>query len=226
MTAFVSAGARSLRVVLTMCFAVVALVLLGVERLLCGWIYQCPESFKRACHGPFAPLLHWKNGAYWRVAKFLGVAIKVFQYSVVGYDLLIRGSLAYPNSTFLLLAGLVLAGLGQLLNAATYKALGAIGVYYGIQLGYAEPWCAKFPYNLGVADPQYWGVVMFVWGIYISTSCTLNVFDEHFVVPWLETFWYVLSMKLLEDSTGARAVQLLGTAKTFGKTFALAGLPL
>lgn len=191
-------------------FAVVALGLLGVERFLYGWIYQYPESFKRACHGPLARLLKEDDGVYWQVAKHLGIMIKVFQYGVIGYDFFVRGSLGYAGYTVLLVVGLLLVSLGQVLNAATYNAIGAMGVYYGIQLGYSVPWCSQFPYNLGIGDPQYWGVVMFIWGMYLATSCTMNIFDERFVVPWLETFWYVVSMKLLEDSAGTRALERLG----------------
>eukprot|EP00971_Amphidinium_carterae_P025944 511775-Amphidinium_carterae.1 len=37
-------------------------------------------------------------------------------------------------------------------------------------------------------------------------SSTVNIFSAAYVVPWLETFWYVASMKLLEDTANGGAV--------------------
>eukprot|EP00931_Biecheleriopsis_adriatica_P016479 TRINITY_DN12123_c0_g1_i2.p1 TRINITY_DN12123_c0_g1~~TRINITY_DN12123_c0_g1_i2.p1 ORF type:complete len:214 (+),score=22.81 TRINITY_DN12123_c0_g1_i2:47-643(+) len=193
-----------------MAFELAALPLLGVERFLYGWIYHFPESFKRACKGPLKPLADYDENVHWQVAKHLGVGIKVFQFGVIGYDLALRRSvgLAEPK---LLLPGVALAGVGQLLNTATFNAIGAKGVYYGSQLGYDVPWVNCFPYNMGVGDPQYWGVVLCVWGMYLCIAPNGNIFSSHFSVPWLETFWYVMSMKLLEhQGHGGAVLRALG----------------
>eukprot|EP00933_Yihiella_yeosuensis_P055143 TRINITY_DN53829_c0_g1_i1.p1 TRINITY_DN53829_c0_g1~~TRINITY_DN53829_c0_g1_i1.p1 ORF type:complete len:200 (-),score=42.42 TRINITY_DN53829_c0_g1_i1:122-721(-) len=182
-----------------------ALPLLGIERLLYGYIYHFPESFKKVCNGPLKPLLKYDEGTYWMVAKHLGVGIKVFQFGVIGYDLLLRRSVSIAKPS-LLCPGLALVGLGQILNAATFKAIGAKGVYYGAQLGYETPWVDCFPYNIGIGDPQYWGVVLCVWGAYLSLAETGNISDSHYVVPWLETFWYIMSMKLLEHKERGGAI--------------------
>lgn len=194
-------------------FASVALLLLGIERFLYGYIYHFPESFKGLCDGPLKQLLDYDEGVYWLVAKHLGVLIKVFQFGVIGYDLVVRWStftvLAQPPK---LVVGLALTGLGQVLNGATFRAIGAQGVYYGGQLGYPVPWCSGFPYNIGVGDPQYWGVVLCVWGFYLAVAPTdANLLGRHFVVPLLETFWYLASMKLLEHNRhGGHVLKLLG----------------
>ncbi|CAE7204676.1 PLMT [Symbiodinium sp. CCMP2592] len=107
--------------------------------------------------------------------------------------------------------GLALVGVGQLLNSATFKTIGAKGVYYGSQLGYDVPWATSFPYNIGISDPQYWGVICSVWGFYLCVAPSGDLLNQHFVVPWLETFWYIMSMKLLEHKgNGGRLLRALG----------------
>ncbi|CAE7033887.1 Phosphatidyl-N-methylethanolamine N-methyltransferase [Symbiodinium microadriaticum] len=107
--------------------------------------------------------------------------------------------------------GLALVGVGQLLNSATFKTIGAKGVYYGSQLGYDVPWATSFPYNIGISDPQYWGVICSVWGFYLCVAPSGDLLNQHFVVPWLETFWYFMSMKLLEHKgNGGRLLRALG----------------
>merc|ERR1719252_536787 len=72
-------------------FIVVAFALLGIERFLYGYIYHFPESFKSLCKGPLRSLLSFTDdGLFWLAAKHLGIVIKVFQYGVIGYDLLFR----------------------------------------------------------------------------------------------------------------------------------------
>uniref|UniRef100_A0A7S0A4S6 phosphatidyl-N-methylethanolamine N-methyltransferase n=1 Tax=Pyrodinium bahamense TaxID=73915 RepID=A0A7S0A4S6_9DINO len=197
-------------------FWLVALLLLGIERFLYGYIYHFPESFKTVCKGSLRTLLDHDEGKFWLVAKHLGVAIKVFQFSVIGYDLLIRCSLAVPPFGRLV-AGAALIGIGQLLNGCVYQAIGAVGVYYGSQLGYDVPWCNGFPYNLGISDPQYCGVILCIWGLYLSATADGNIISGYYLVPWLETFWYLTSMKVLEhQKRGSAVLQRLG-ASVHGK---------
>mmetsp|Transcript_18198 Transcript_18198/g.47454 ORF Transcript_18198/g.47454 Transcript_18198/m.47454 type:complete len:228 (-) Transcript_18198:1166-1849(-) len=61
--------------------------------------------------------------------------------------------------------GLGFIAIGQLLNVATYAAIGDAGVYYGFKLGEKIPWCYGFPFNTGLRHPQYVGVVLTTWGI-------------------------------------------------------------
>mmetsp|Transcript_110145 Transcript_110145/g.329284 ORF Transcript_110145/g.329284 Transcript_110145/m.329284 type:complete len:200 (+) Transcript_110145:378-977(+) len=187
-----------------MLFGLVAAPLLGIERFLYGYIYHFPESFKVTSKRYLKPLVDADEECYWLVAKHLGVVIKVFQFGVIGYDLLLRCSLAVPPVARLCV-GLPLLGLGQWLNMSVFGAIGAIGVYYGSQLGYKVPWHEGFPYNLGISDPQYWGVVLCVWGMYLTVMADGDIFSGSYLVPWLETFWYVASMKLLEHKDNGRA---------------------
>jgi len=187
-------------------FVVASFFLLSIERFLYGYIYHFPESFKQVCNGPLKSALDFAEGKYWMVAKHLGVVIKVFQFGVIGYDLLSRpvGLASVP----LLSVGALLVGAGQVLNAAVFNAIGAVGVYYGGQLGEKVPWCSGFPYNLGFGDPQYWGVVLFVWGLYVALAGASmdGQLLRHVVVPVWTTFWYVMSMKVLEDTKNGTAV--------------------
>lgn len=193
-----------------MMFTLLSFFLLGIERFLYGYIYQFPKSFKKLCDGPLKALLANASGEYWRAAQQLGVIIKIFQFGVIGFDLFIRGERGgLASYTVLALLGAVLVGLGQLLNTATFNAIGGMGVYYGSQLGYEVPWHNGFPYNIGISDPQYWGVICTVWGAYCIVAPSWNIFGPHFVIPWLETFWYIASMKLLEHSPRGPLIQIV-----------------
>lgn len=51
----------------------------------------------------------------------------------------------------------VLMAIGQVLNLAIYRAIGADGVYYGFKLGAPVPWSTAFPFSAGFRHPQYVG---------------------------------------------------------------------
>ena len=76
-----------------------------------------------------------------------------------------------------------------------------IRVYYGYEFGYPVARVSCFPYNLKISDPQYWGVVICVWGIYVALGAS------SYLVPILETFWYLMSMQVFEHSRGRRLAQ-------------------
>ncbi|CAK0824205.1 unnamed protein product [Prorocentrum cordatum] len=106
-------------------FWLVALVLLGIERFLYGYIYHYPNSFKRLCRGPLKALLDYDEGVYWQVANHLGIVIKVFQFGVVAYDIM-PPALNFARPVQLCVAA-VLIGIGQLLNAAVFRREGPSG---------------------------------------------------------------------------------------------------
>jgi hypothetical protein len=192
-------------------FAVVAFALLGIERLLYGFIFFFPVSFKAICEkGLLKPLLLQEGGLFWKVAKDLGMYIKIFQFGVITYDLVVNRELHLAGMPPLVL-GLLLFSVGQALNLATFQAIGGKGVYYGNELGYKVDWCSGFPYNLGFNDPQYWGVVLCIWGMYFFFAPSFNILDSHFTVPWMEAFWYAVSMKVFEHrSRGGEILNKLG----------------
>lgn len=186
-------------------YAVTTFVLLGVERCLYSYVFHCPHDFIHRCRAGAFGVAIQKEKEYWKGFMSLGVRVKVFQFSVMAYDLCVRNTIQLQGAGFVLGAALVVAG--QVLNASVFKALGCIGVYYGHELGYRVPRVTAFPYNLGFSDPQYWGVIVTIFGLYVM----LNV--QSFFIPYVELFWYGMSMVFLEHPTNGKSVlnALLGT---------------
>ena len=91
------------------------------------------------------------------------------------------------------------------------SSLGEKGVYYGYELGYEVKLVTTFPYNIGISDPQYWGVVMTIWGIYIGLGVS------SWTIAIIESFWYVMSMKLIESPRGGKLLVAMGFKKEIGK---------
>lgn len=186
-------------------FLVNAFVLLGIERILYSFWFIYPQCFIAAVRqGTFGNEIR-KEPLIWKAAQKLGVKVKVFQFSVIIYDLIVQ--CVINKSEFnvdlpVLLLGIFLIVIGQGLNVAVFNALGGIGVYYGYEFGYAVKMVTCFPYNVSwISDPQYIGVVMTIWGIYLVAGAT------DFSVPLLETFWYGMSMKVLEHNRGRNFVR-------------------
>lgn len=186
-------------------FTVISFFLLGIERFLYGYMFIYPKRFEKTVRsGSFGRKLQ-QESLLWKVAMTLGKYIKIFQFSVVIFDLLIRlrpeliwnpftnnGAGAIVRA----ICGLLLLIIGQGLNVAVFKALKPIGVYYGYEFGYDVKMVSSFPYNICISDPQYWGVVLCIWGIYLMVG------TPSYVVPVLETFWYGMSMQVLENPRG------------------------
>lgn len=195
-------------------FAIASFLLLGIERVLYGYWFIYPESFKSELRkGTFGKSMK-KEPLFWKSAMSMGMYVKVFQFSVVAYDIIVRSTVLEDfmiSRKFAL--GCIMMGIGQGLNMAAFKALGGIGIYYGHEFGYDVKFVKNFPYNVTwIADPQYWGVVIFIWGIYYA----LNVQD--YTIPICETFWYLMSMKVFEHERGKKlAHRLLGPDVKFVK---------
>ena len=217
-------------------FPLVAFLLLGIERFLYGYVFHFPTHFKNNCrNGVFGSKLQTEP-LFWKAFMQLGIYVKVFQCSVLFYDLFHRctllsnpimiwddtatdtatatADLAGDNIAGIFASwiqegpqfwlGLLLVAVGQFLNYAVFKALGAIGVYYGWELGYKVKRVTSFPYNTGISDPQYWGVILCIWGIYTALGAS------SYLVPMYETFWYLMSMKVIEHSRGEKLLKALG----------------
>ena len=186
-------------------YAVTAFLLLGIERFLYSFVFHFPQDFIDQCKAGTYGAAIQKEKEYWKSFMTLSIRVKVVQFSVIAYDVCVKNNVRFHGTRFLLGAALLVAG--QVLNASAFKALGCIGVYYGYELGYKVPRVTGFPYNLGFSDPQYWGVVATIFGLYLM----LNV--QSFLIPYLELFWYGISMVLLEHSTNGRSflTRFLGT---------------
>ncbi|KAL3823818.1 hypothetical protein ACHAXA_011605 [Cyclostephanos tholiformis] len=207
---------------LHMPFAFVAFFALGIERLLYSYCFICTDHFKKSVDQNKIPGLSTisKDELYWRSMQRLGMYIKVFQFGVCIYDLLVLDQVNVWNNVFKarmistpeksaqFVLGLMLLFIGQVLNYFVFKALGAKGVYYGYEFGYPTARVSCFPYNLNISDPQYWGVLMSIFGIYIAVGAS------SFMIPIFELIWYLTSMKVLENERGRRwATALAGSSK-------------
>mmetsp|Transcript_7632 Transcript_7632/g.10870 ORF Transcript_7632/g.10870 Transcript_7632/m.10870 type:complete len:255 (+) Transcript_7632:292-1056(+) len=176
---------------------------------------------------------------YWKVMMTCGMYIKIFQFGVLCYDICIRqrtivsdifsytvalqGEYNSPlsiadyvkigeYSIHRFVAGIILCVIGQGLNIAVFQALGGIGVYYGYELGYKTHMTNAFPYNTGISDPQYWGVVLCVLGIYMMCGIP-GVTTFH--IPVYELFWYLMSMKVFEHTNGKRLITVITGRETY-----------
>lgn len=181
-------------------YAVTAFLFLGIERFLYSYVFHFPQHFIERCKaGTFGTTIQ-NETEFWKAFMYLGMRIKIVQFSVIAYDVFVMNTIHVQAITGRFILGAAILMIGQILNAAAFKALGCMGVYYGHELGYKVPRVAAFPYNLGFSDPQYWGVVATVFGVYLM----LDV--QSYLIPFLELFWYGTSMAFLEHSTNGRFV--------------------
>lgn len=186
-------------------------VLLGIERVLYGYCYHLTDHFKQSVRRGYFGSKIQSEPLYWRCMMELGKWVKVFQFSVLGCDWLVRGNVSgnlcrpmewTAERAIQFFVGLALVLFGQFLNMAVFRALTPAGVYYGYEFGYRMDYVECFPYNTNfISDPQYWGVVLSIWGAYIGLGST------SLTVPLLETFWYVMSMQILEHSRGKPIIE-------------------
>ena len=188
-----------------------------LSKLLYSYCYIFTDHFKSSVDQNKIPGITKlsQERCYWKCMQRLGMYIKVFQFSVVIYDLLVLdfenvkynlvggGMLESEDKIRQLSVGMLLIFIGQVLNYNTFQALGAKGVYYGYEFGYSVDRVTCFPYNLHIDDPQYWGVVLCIFGIYMAVGAS------SFLVPCFELFWYLMSMKVLENERGVYLVKVL-----------------
>jgi hypothetical protein len=192
------------------------MILHNTQKLLYSYCYIFTDHFKQNIDQKKIPGITKlsEERCYWKCMQRLGMYIKVFQFGVVIYDLLVLdldnvlsnitgGMLDNADKQHQLAIGMLLIFIGQVLNYTTFQALGAKGVYYGYEFGYPVDRVTCFPYNLPMNDPQYWGVVLSVFGIYMAVGAS------SFMIPVMELFWYGMSMKVFENERGIRWVKTL-----------------
>jgi hypothetical protein len=145
-----------------------AVLLLGVERACYTVMWTAPAAVSRACRvvsrGAWTPVD--LTVALFAVNKILQATAYFGFWHVAANDLdAIRtddGDVR-PRALSRLALGLPLVLAGQVLNAATYAAIGRDGVYYGCRFGRPVPWHTGFPFTV-VSHPQYAGATMTAWG--------------------------------------------------------------
>lgn len=180
--------------------ALYALVL-GPERLVYGFVYHYTPTFRRLAG------LGKTGKADLTIMHTLVSTFKVVQVCAVASDLgpkikwslPLDAMLADQSSIARLALGLALVAIGQLLNVSIYYAIGSVGVHYGHQLGHTVPWCTGWPFTW-LANPQYIGVVLTFWGIYLALAPSWTDYTW-FTIPLVISFWYFWSCNLLEAGT-------------------------
>ena len=183
-------------------------VLLGFQHLLYAAIYHYPNTFKKLCdrYTTSPTTTNRTKKEYWEYFRDIFYPLKAIQASVIFYDIgyVIERN---PPTVEKLVLGVACMILGQTLNTAVFWALGHKGVFYGSELGYQVEFVTGFPFNLGISDPQYWGVILTVFGLYMAVGAT------SFALPMIEAAWYVAQMVLLENKP--RSGQVLDWLRKF-----------
>jgi methylene-fatty-acyl-phospholipid synthase len=166
--------------------ALVAAVLLGVERACYAWIARAPNAFRAWSARPAVAWL----GEPVAVVRTLFYAFKLLQAAVfLGWCYVHgHGSLA-PTArdlSVLVAAGGAIA-VGQALNWSVFYRLGWVGAFFGDRLGYDVPWSREFPFSL-LSHPQYVGTVLTIWGFFALMRFP---HADWLVLPVLETLYYL-----------------------------------
>ena len=143
---------------------IVVLLCLSVERVCYTVVWLFPAHF--AHFASRSPLRLIGSGQPLEAIITLFWVSKCFQFGSLFGWYFATGPLPSLAEVSLLrwVTGVQLLSMGQLLNAAIYRAIGKAGVYYGYKLGVPVPWCTGFPFNVFSMHPQYCGCVMTIFG--------------------------------------------------------------
>lgn len=160
---------------------VLAALTLGLERACYVWVSRYPEQFRAWCSR--WPRAHWTDPVL--ALRDLCGAFKILQATV--FLIWCGVPVAWPPPEAVLFGVLLLCA-GQALNLSVFHKLGTVGVFYGNRFGYPLRWHEGFPFSL-TAHPQYVGVVMSIWGVFL-----LAEFPEPYwyALPTVETALYAL----------------------------------
>jgi methylene-fatty-acyl-phospholipid synthase len=176
-------------------FALIAAVLLAIERGCYVVVWRDPTRFKRT-------LVGWIGPAAEPVEALanLFVIFKVVQASVfLAWCFYFGGRRLLPPDAPgpVLATGIALIAAGQILNAAVFVRLGVTGVFYGNRFGHAVHWRYGFPFSW-LRHPQYVGTVATIWGTFLALRFPN---PDWIVLPVLETAYYVVGAFLEDDAT-------------------------
>ncbi len=173
-----------------------AALLLALERACYVSIARAPRSFRRWCARPAVARL----GEPIAVVRALFVAFKVLQSAVFAGWCLAHGDFPTVSENSVAVAmGAVLIVVGQTLSTLVFYRLGRTAVFFGDRLGYDVAWCQAFPFSV-LAHPQYVGTVLTIWGFFLGVRFP---HDDWFVLPLLETFYYVIGASLENRTVNA-----------------------
>ena len=123
------------------------------------------------------------------------VAFKLLQGAVFVAWCVAYGEAGSPHhvvDTDAVVAGVILVGIGQLLNLRVFYLLGRSGVFYGNQFGNALRWHTGFPFSV-MRHPQYVGACLSIWGFFLVMRFP---YPDWYVLPVLETVYYAAGSAL------------------------------
>jgi methylene-fatty-acyl-phospholipid synthase len=169
-----------------------AAAILGLERAAYVWIARAPGRFRALCARPAMARL----GEPVAVVRTLFYVFKVLQSLIflAWWYVHSDGALGLSESDLAICAGMLLGGVGQMLNVGVFYRLGAAGVFYGDRLGHPVPWCREFPFTV-CPHPQYVGSVLTIWGVFLIIRFP---HPDWSALPVLETVYYAVSTYLEE----------------------------
>lgn len=169
----------------------VAAGLLSLERICYVWIWREPERFRATCRAPALTSL----GGPVDALRLLFYGFKALQLAVFLAWCVDQGHgrLWPPDADGpWLVLGATLISVGQVLNLSVFHRLGHVGVFYGNRFGHDVRWCRAFPFSV-LEHPQYVGAVLSIWGFFLVMRFP---HDDWFVLPVLETLYYVVGARL------------------------------
>lgn len=173
----------------------IAAAALSVERICYIIVWHRPESFRAFCSHPIVACF----GSPVAVLQKLFYGFKVIQLTVF-LDWCYRygnGSI-WPicTSRLPLVVGVASIVLGQTFNLSVFYRLRSVGVFYGHKFGFEVPWTGEFPFSL-LKHPQYVGATLSIWGFFMVMRFP---HDDWYVIPALETVYYVLGAHFEEQA--------------------------
>lgn len=171
--------------------AVLAALLLALERVSYILIWHHPETFRRLCaHG----LIPGQSDPV-DALRTLFLGFKIIQLGAFLAWMLHFGGQFPPLPTAgpaQLWLGSALLAFGQILNISVFWRLGKRGVFYGNRLGHQVPWVEGFPFSL-VPHPQYLGTLLSIWGLFLIMR---HPHPDWIVLPLISTVYYLAAMRL------------------------------
>tara|TARA_R110002110_G_scaffold90974_1_gene236400 strand:- start:42915 stop:43451 length:537 start_codon:yes stop_codon:yes gene_type:complete len=171
--------------------ALVAAILLAIERVGYVLIWRNPAGFTRLCSrgwifGKRDPV----EALYRLFLVFKCIQVGVF---VAWWSLFDGRFPPLPSAPMhLLVIGAGLFVIGQILNVGVFWRLGKTGVFYGNRLGHELPWVTGFPFSV-VPHPQYVGTMISIWGIFLVMRYP---HPDWIIVPLIQTLYLLLAMRL------------------------------
>lgn len=192
----------------------IAALSLSIERLVYIAVWRRPSRFAVIClRAPVGRLTDPVNALQMCFALF-----KVLQVGVFLNWCWLYGAGLWPASRDIVVlgGGIILLGIGQILNLSVFQRLGKVGVFYGNRFGRHVPRCVAFPFSL-LKHPQYVGALLSIWGFFLLMRFPR---PDWFLLPLLQTFYYMAGAYFESDRVHERVASddAMGLADSVGNS--------